>query len=103
MTDNKSNWVSKVSPAESASEAACWSITMDDNCVYLVTTRELEPGTKLTFFSKEDPTVEFWTSWTQAWANQRRCTRCSVHGQFDSVNDYRVHIALWHDLSFQVN
>ncbi len=26
-----------------------------------------------------------------------------MHGHFDSVADYRVHIALWHDLSFQGN
>ena len=22
------------------------------------------------FYSREDPTVEFWTTWTEAWANQ---------------------------------
>ena len=58
---------------------------------------------KLKYFAKEDPTTEFWTSWTQAWANQKRCSRCSIHGQFDNVADYRVHISLWHDVSFQGN
>ena len=76
-------------------------ISMDDKA-YLVTGSNGVPGlTRLQFLSKEDPTTEFWTSWTQAWANQKRCSRCSII--FDSVADYRVHISLWHDLSFHGN
>ena len=85
--------------------------------LYFVTTTDLQPGTELvrgirerhffdslnfqTYFSQEDPTVEFWTSWTEAWSNQLRCGRCSV--TFESVADYRVHITIWHDTSFSGN
>ena len=100
--ESDTNWVSKVTPAEASSEANCLAISMKSQ-IFLVTTEEIGPNTKLKYFSKEDPTTEFWTSWTQAWANQKKCTRCSVHGQFESVADYRVHISLWHDLSFQGN
>ena len=34
---------------------------------------------------------------------QTKCSRCSIHGQFESVAEYRVHISLWHDMSFQGN
>ena len=102
LTSEDTNWVSKVTSADASSDANCLAVSMK-NQIYLVTTEEIGPNTKLKYFSKEDPTTEFWTSWTQAWANQKRCTRCSVHGQFESVADYRVHISLWHDLSFQGN
>ena len=102
LTGSHSNWVSRATPADNASDADALLVSTSDQ-LFLVTVRDVSPGSRLTYFAKEDPTVEFWTSWTQAWANQRRCTRCSVHGQFDSVADYRVHIALWHDLSFQGN
>ena len=96
-----SNWVSRVTAADTASEANCLAVSIRDS-LYLVTTESLPAGARLRYFSKEDPQTEFWTTWTQAWANQRRCSRCSVQGQFETVADYRVHIALWHDLSFQV-
>jgi len=76
------------------------SIIFQDQ-LYLVTTMDLDSGAELTFYSREDPTTEFWTSWTEAWCNQVRCARCAI--QFDSIADYRVHITVWHDTSFQGN
>lgn len=105
MTSNEadSNWFRDVKPAESSLTANVLAISMADDQLYLVTGPSgVPPFTKLKYFAKEDPTTEFWTSWTQAWANQKRCSRCSIHGQFDNVADYRVHISLWHDVSFQV-
>ena len=105
MTTSKkdSNWFREVIPAESSTTANVLAISIV-NDLYLVSGPSgIPPFTKLKYFAKEDPTTEFWTSWTQAWANQKRCSRCSIHGQFDSVADYRVHISLWHDVSFQGN
>ena len=105
MTTSKkdSNWFREVIPAESSTTANVLAISIV-NELYLVSGPSgIPPFTKLKYFAKEDPTTEFWTSWTQAWANQKRCSRCSIHGQFDSVADYRVHISLWHDVSFQGN
>ena len=97
-----SNWLRAVEPAESAADANCLAVSVK-NELYLVTSADVGGGAPLSYFAKEDPTTEFWTSWTQAWANQRNCSRCSVHGQFETVADYRVHISLWHDMSFQGN
>lgn len=105
MTDSgsRSNWFKEVAAADSAVNANVLAISIEDE-LYLVCGAEgISPHTKLKYFAKEDPTTEFWTSWTQAWANQKRCSRCSIHGQFASVADYRVHISLWHDVSFQGN
>ena len=99
----KSNWLREVIPADSSATSNILAISSNDQ-LYLVTgSTGISPHTKLKYFAKEDPTVEFWTSWTQAWANQKKCSRCSIHGQFDTVSDYRVHISLWHDVSFQGN
>ncbi|TRY63880.1 hypothetical protein TCAL_10346 [Tigriopus californicus] len=100
--EQSSNWLRYVNPADSITEANVLLISMK-NSLYLVTNSDLPPNTQLKYFSKEDPTTEFWTSWTQSWANQKVCSRCSIHGQFSSVMDYRTHISLWHDLSFQGN
>ncbi|XP_023338214.1 zinc finger protein OZF [Eurytemora carolleeae] len=97
---SKSNWMNKVKSADSAGEANCLAISIQDE-LYFVTVRDLPPSTELTFYSREDPTVEFWTTWTEAWANQTRCIRCSI--QFEDIADYRVHISVWHDTSFQGN
>ena len=97
-----SNWLRAAEPAESAADANCLAVSMKDE-LYLVTRADVCAGAPLSYFAKEDPTTEFWTCWTQAWANQRNCSRCSVHGQFETVADYRVHISLWHDMSFQGN
>ena len=97
-----SNWLRGVAPAESAADANCLAVSTRDE-LFLVTRADVAGGTALSYFAKEDPTTEFWTCWTQAWANQRNCSRCSVHGQFETVADYRVHISLWHDMSFQGN
>ena len=54
--------------------------------LYLVSgSNGIAPNTKLKYFAKEDPTTEFWTSWTQAWANQKKCSRCSIHGQVSAL------------------
>ena len=97
-----SNWLRGVAPAESAADANCLAVSTRDE-LFLVTRADVAGGAALSYFAKEDPTTEFWTCWTQAWANQRNCSRCSVHGQFETVADYRVHISLWHDMSFQGN
>ena len=105
MTTSKSdsNWFRDVQAAESSMSANVLAIS-NGSQLYLVTgSNGVPPFTKLKFFAKEVPTTEFWTSWTQAWANQKKCSRCSIHGQFDNVADYRVHISLWHDVSFQGN
>ena len=105
LTSDKSlsNWFRHVTPAETPIGANVLAISIA-NELYLVTgSNGIQPMQKLKYFAKEDPTTEFWTSWTQAWANQKRCSRCSIHGQFDTVADYRVHISLWHDVSFHGN
>ena len=100
---SKSNWFRQVTPADQPAGANILAISIA-NDLYLVTGPSgIPPMQKLKYFAKEDPTTEFWTSWTQAWANQKRCSRCSIHGQFDTVADYRVHISLWHDVSFHGN
>ena len=69
-----------VTPADSPSEANLLAISSGDE-LYMVTTQEVAPHTQLKYFSKEDPTVEFWTSWTKQWGGkQRKCSRCSVGG-----------------------
>jgi hypothetical protein len=38
--------------------------------VFLVTFADVAGNTKLKYFCKEDPSVVFWTTWTQSWGNQ---------------------------------
>ena len=67
-----------VTPADSPSEANLLAVSSGSE-LYMVTTGEVPPHTQLKYFSKEDPTVEFWTSWTKQWGGkQRKCSRCSV-------------------------
>ena len=74
------NWMTLVTPADSPGEANLLAISSGDE-LYMVTTQEVAPHTQLKYFSKEDPTVEFWTSWTKQWGGkQRKCSRCSVGG-----------------------
>ena len=105
ITSNKghSNWISEVTPADSALSANVLAISIQDQMYLVSGAQGVSSGSRLQFFAKEDPTTEFWTSWTQAWANQKRCSRCSIHGQFETVADYRAHISLWHDVSFHGN
>jgi len=65
----ESNWVREVRSAPSSQAATVLAISSQDQ-LYLVTTADLGTGTELTFYSREDPTTEFWTSWTEAWCNQ---------------------------------
>jgi len=94
------NWTRAIKSATLSQNATVLAISVQDE-LYFVTTGDLSPGTQLTFYSQEDPTIEFWTSWTEAWSNQLKCTRCAV--VFETVSDYRVHITIWHDTSFSGN
>ena len=105
--ESEPNWIAFVTPADSATEANVLAISKGSE-LFLVTSHDIPPHTQLRYFAKEDPTTEFWTSWTRAWGGkQTRCSRCSIHAmngsELSSVADYRVHIALWHDLSFSGN
>ena len=99
---NVQNWPKLVTSAISSSDANV-IVTSSNDKLYLLIKENIEANVELKFYNMEDPQTEFWTSWSQAWSNQLKCSRCSVNGQFNKVSDYRTHISLWHDLIFYGN
>uniref|UniRef100_A0A182M8Z9 Uncharacterized protein n=1 Tax=Anopheles culicifacies TaxID=139723 RepID=A0A182M8Z9_9DIPT len=95
-TENKnfSNWLRYIRPARNREQKNC-VLQVHDGSIYFVTSKDLEPGTELLYWSNDSN-----SAWGKKKMEKTNCGGCNL--KFDHPFYYRTHCSVFHDPGFSL-